>query len=171
MKATKFFAIAIALTAISTVANAQNQITSTNGTAGANIVTPIAIEQTRGIQFGTIAPGTADGTVTLTHAANTVVTSSGVSLLANTDTRTSGLFKISGAANQKFNIVMDGTVTLNSEEGNSMTANLTKDLGNSGNALGASGVAQLIVGGTLNVAAGQATGDYTGTYIVTVSYE
>lgn len=170
MKATKFFAIAIALTAISTVANAQNQTTSTNGTAGANIVTPIAIEQTRGIQFGTIAPGTAAGTVTLTSVENTVVTSSGVSLLANTATRTSGLFNISGAANQTFKIVMDETVTLNSGA-NSMTANLTKNLANSGNALGTSGAAQLIVGGTLNVAAGQATGAYAGTYNVTVSYE
>ena len=99
-----------------------------------------------------------------------MVSFSGVSLLANTATRTSGLFNITGAANQTFKIVMDETVTLNSGE-NSMTASLTKNLANSGNALGAGGAAQLIVGGTLNVAAGQATGAYAGTYNVTVSYE
>ena len=174
MKAIKFFAIAILFSGVSVMASAQvtNYATSS---ADVNIIKPITIENNQNLEFGTIAVNGA-GTVEIT-AAGVVTPSTNISLLttATSATRKAAKFTITGEPTYKYSIALadqDGTpnVAKLTGAGAPMTVNLINGKEASANVL-AAGNNELFIGGTLNVAAVQSSGAYTGTFKVTVAYE
>jgi hypothetical protein len=106
------------------------------------------------------------------------MTAAGVRTAAGGATAISGLttsaaaFTVAGGASRTFTISLPaaGVSISNGTPAQDMTVNaFTSSLGAS-NTLDGSGAAALAVGGTLNVAASQAPGSYTGTFNVTVAY-
>ena len=138
---------------------------STTGTATANIVTPISIAKVNDLAFGSIAPTSSAGTVTISPAG--VLSSSNVTTL--TSTRTAGSFTVSGQDNCAYTITLpaNGVVTLSGPAGS--TAMAVSDFTSSAGTITA-GSAAVYVGATLAVGANQATGLYTGTFNVTAAY-
>lgn len=79
----------------------------------------------------------------------------------------SGKWKVTGPANTSFNLSIDPSVTLASN-GNSMTATL--QLSTNSDKIGTNGEYDFYVGGELTVTEGQAAGEYSKEYTVTLSY-
>lgn len=160
-KMIKFFAFAVVVAAFTLNASGQ---ASANGTATAVIVTPISLTNQRDLTFGNIAAGPG-GTVTITNADPGVVSSTGVSLVGGI-ARTSGQFTVGGTTGLAYTVTLPASTTI-SNGAVTMTVNAFTH-----NASGTLPAASEIffVGGTLNIGAAQATGSYTGTYSVQVSY-
>jgi hypothetical protein len=74
-----------------------------------------------------------------------------------------------GAAYATYAVILPANATLTGPSGALLVSSLTSMPGPAGQ-LGAAGTQQLSLGGTLNVAANQPDGDYSGTFSVTVTY-
>jgi spore coat protein U-like protein len=140
---------------------------TTQATVKARVLKQITVTKTADLDFGTIVAGTAASTVGVSTASSRTCGSG----LTCTGTASSANFNISGTNNAVVTITGDNSVTLANGSGGTMTAALTRSastitLANSG-AVGGS----FQVGGTLNIAANQADGNYTGTFNVTVDYQ
>ena len=171
MKAIKFFAVAILFSGVSVLSSAQtNSNVNGTGSAAANIVSPLSITQNNGLEFGTIATSGTAGTVTIAAQAGLDLTWSNVSVINPTDAaRKSGKFTVTGLAGSTYKLTVPESTTI-ANGSNSMTIALTKSASSTGNTL-SGGTSTFYVGGTLSVGATQATGNYSGTYTVTVAYE
>ena len=166
MKKTLIGAAIVAAICLTHSANAQ--AATTNGTATAKVLAPIAIVAGANLNFGTIAAGAAIGTVVITPAGARSFTGSVGLVTDGANAPTAGVFTVTGAAGYTFAITLPATATITSGA-NNMTVN-TFTSTPSGTGTLVAGTATLNVGGTLNVAANQAAGNYTGTYPVTVNY-
>lgn len=135
--------------------------------AGAMIVAPLRLSNVTAMYFGTVAPSlTADDTVVLGPSGDKTC---GSELTCLTDDHTAASFNVTGADNTSYTIDLPSTVNLANGNGVAMTVdgfNGSKESGTLAN-----GADTFDVGGTLNVAANQATGEYTGSFIVTVEYQ
>lgn len=133
------------------------------GNASAVIRRTIAATETQTMNFGTISSGTTAGTVTLSPAG--VRTSS----LSYYGTSRPGIFTITGEPSTPLVISFaNGTL---SNGANTMTlSNFTTSTTPASSTTDSSGNLTLNVGADLAVAANQASGNYTGTYAVTISY-
>ena len=144
-----------------TTANAATQ----SGTATANIVSAITIQQTAGLNFGTIVPAAA--------AANVSVDSAGVrtcaASLTCSGTPAAGAFTATGTPSQGVTITTDASTTISSGGNNMSVTAIAPSTGTA--TLSAGGTASFTVGGTLNVNANQAAGVYSGNYNVNVNYQ
>jgi len=140
---------------------------STNGTATAKLVTPIAISATRNLAFGTLARTTVAGSVTIANTAAGARTGSNVDLVG-TPTNNSAEFSVTGEVATAYTVTLpsNGATTIASGA-NTMGVDFTLSAG--AGALTAS-PELFYVGGTLSVSATQPAGDYTGTFAVTVAY-
>ena len=174
MKSIKFFAVAILFSGVSVISSAQVTNNATT-TADVTIIKPITIVSNQNLEFGTIAVNGA-GTVEIT-AAGVVTPSTNISLLttATSATRKAAKFTITGEPTYKYSIALadqDGTANVAklTGAGEPMIVNLINGKAASANVL-AAGNNELFIGGTLNVASGQLSGAYTGTFKVTVAYE
>jgi len=162
---TKFFALTIALLAITISSFAQ---VSATATTTATIITPIAISKTVDMNFGNIAVSpTIAGTVVLTPAGTRTKTG-GVTLPAVAGTVTAASFNVTGLGTSTYAITLPSTITLNGTPSGTMTVNTFVSTPSGTGALTA-GAQTLTVGGTLNVAAAQAAGVYTNTTDMTVT--
>ena len=138
------------------------------GNISAKIVAPVTVTETQGLDFGTILAPT-DSAKTVTISTDGSRSDGGSGILVNTNPGKAGLFNVTGADSQTMTIKVPNTVTLTSTGGGSMTVNNFVTEPDSELTLsGTSG--QIKVGADLAVSQGQAEGDYTGTYTVTVSY-
>ena len=138
------------------------------GNISAKIVAPVTVTETQGLHFGTILAPT-DSAKTVTISTDGSRSDGGSGILVNTNTGKAGLFNVTGAVNQKMTITKPGPVELTSTGGDKMTVNnFVTDPNGDLTLSGTSG--QIKVGADLTVNAGQAVGDYAGTYTVTVSY-
>jgi hypothetical protein len=166
------FAVVVMITGYSTKVMAQ---ATENTAAAAKIVTPLSITETSSLHFGTMAilagsPGTC---VLSTMGIRTQT--GGVNLSVQAPTASNAAYNVSGAINTTYGITLPSTITVTSGASN-MTINAllarTASAGVNGltGTLSASGTDNFTIGGTLNVAAGQVTGIYTGTFDVTVAY-
>ncbi len=146
---------------VSTGANAA----TVTATADVEILAPVTLSQTTGLDFGIVAAGSSAGTVTMPIGSNTRTCSAG---LACVGTATRGVFSVTGADTTTVVITVDASTTLsNGTAADDM--NLTLDP--SATSVTATGVAQTFyVGGVLSVAASQTAGAYTGTYSVSAEY-
>lgn len=171
---------AIPLLAVS--APAQAQAVSTNATAQAVIVEPLALIKIRDLNFGRLAPVPAAGTITVNpdtgacSVTGAVVSAGGCGYAE---------FGGQGVRRMRIRITLPTTVTLTGPGGATMTAN-TFTLGlapdivlvpTPGNApqryeiASNSGIFAFRVGGRLNVGANQAPGVYNGNFTITVQYQ
>lgn len=160
-------ALASSVIAAALLGGSAAQAATGTGTATAKVLTPLTVTSTRDLAFGTIVPQTSASTVAVSSAG--VVTCGALTCIG---TRTSGQFSITGTAGQVVSItaplaatsftltepVASNTMSINNVTVSAASATLT------------GGTASFTVGGTLNVGANQAEGDYTGSYTVTVNY-
>lgn len=141
---------------------------SNTGHISAKIVAPVTVTETHGLDFGTILAPT-DSAKKVTISTDGSRSDGGSGILVKTNEGKAGLFDVTGAENQSMKINVPSSATLTSKEGGSMTVNnFVTEPANNLTLSGTSG--QIKVGADLAVSQGQAEGDYTGTYTVTVSY-
>lgn len=157
------------------------RVTSTLGliaAANANIPVEVvflnilAVNETSYLNFGNIdLTNTASGVVRMTPTAvRSIVSGSGITLASRGVPPTAGTFEITGEPNQAVSVSLPSSISMSSGSGgNIIVSNITSSPTGSF-VLNASGSLILRVGGEVNLAAGQASGNYNGTYIVTVNY-
>ena len=151
---------AAAAAMISTGANAA----TISATAEVDILAPVTLTQTAGLDFGVVAAGAAAGSVTLTPASDVRTCSPG---LACVGAANRGAFSVVGASGYNVIITVAPTTTLNGPG-----APMSLALVASTPSVIASGLPQSFhVGGTLAVGAAQNAGTYLGTYSVSADYQ
>ncbi len=145
---------------VSTGANAATQ----TATAEVDILAPVTLTQTAGLDFGVVAAGAAAGTVTLPNSSNVRTCSAG---LACVGAAQRGTFDVTGASSYTIDITVAASTSLTGAG-----APMSLTLNPSATSVVATGAAQTFyVGGTLNVGASQVAGTYTGTYNVSADYQ
>lgn len=167
----KLLALSVVLTAFTVTTFGQAQ-----SAASATIVSPIAITNTRALEFGNIAAATAAGSVTLSPDAITNRTSLVVTLPAVTGTVSSAEFEVTGTPAYTYSIAIapatvDITNGVQTMAVGSFTSTPDYTVSGSGT-LDATGAENIYVGATLTVGANQASGIYTNAtaFTVTVNY-
>lgn len=157
--------LAVTLTALTiTVANAD----TTTGTASANVISPLSINEDNAMDFGSISGGPLTGTVIMDVAGGRTTT--GDAQVIAVGAGTAATFTITGESTQSYVIsYTDGTLAsgLNTMTVDTFTDNASGTL--------AAATETFKVGATLNVGALQPTGAYStatgGTaYTITVNY-
>ncbi len=163
MKHLKLLAAASAAVAIASPAFAADA----NSNAGADIIAPIQVSNTAPLYFGTIAPSTsASDTVLVNSAGNKTC---GSNLTCITADHTAAAFTVTGEADKSYTVSLPSSVDIDNGAGQSMTVN--NFTGSKATGTLTSGTDTFSVGGTLTVAANQASGEYNGTFAVTVEYQ
>ena len=139
-------------------------------TSTARIVVPLVATSGTNLRFGNIAASAAAGTVTVT-AASVRSAAGGASLVAGA-TSGAGVITISaGEPSRVLNITYPASGTLTSGA-NTMTVNNFAASGSpTTTTLTAAGTGTFNIGGRVNVGASQATGNYSGTFTVTLTYQ
>ncbi|MHC4984433.1 MAG: DUF4402 domain-containing protein [Planctomycetota bacterium] len=138
----KFAAVIMGSVGLAALGTSQAWAASANSNADAEVVAPIGISNTTGMNFGRVSPTGVAGTVVLDTAGSRTATN--VDLLSG-GTVAAAAFAVTGGAT------------------------LTHDAGGAP-ALDGTGNDSFNVGATLNVGAAQAAGSYTGTFSVTADY-
>jgi len=143
---------------------------ATPATANALLAHPVSIVKTSDLDFGLMASAAA-GTAVIDPNANSIATTGGVTLMGSQWSAASFVGAAGGAAVVVLIKLPNQPVTLTRQGGTeTMTvANLTLQ-GQNKRALAALQSFTFRVGGTLNVAANQAEGLYTGTFNVDIQY-
>ncbi|NTU68594.1 MAG: DUF4402 domain-containing protein [Chlorobiaceae bacterium] len=142
---------------------------SATADASAVITTPLSVSKSRDLTFGTIAPGTSAGTVTIgTGSSADRSATGGVQLV--TSTHASAAFTVTGLTGATYSVSVPVSANLSDGASHSMTVSGFTTDHSAGTTLPATGGDPFTVGGTLNVAAGQAAGTYSGSFAVNVSY-
>ena len=145
--------------------NGKNSTTTFSVSAKVDPV--ITLARLTDLRFGDIFTGPLAGTVILSPAgARTATGGAGLGALSPVGPAT---FTVTGAANATYAINLPATITLTAAGGTLTVSPVTSTPSPTG-LLGATGQQTLALGGTLNVAANQADGDYAGTFNVTVAY-
>jgi len=166
MKKTKIIiATILAMTAVSISSFAQ---VSATATTSVTVITPIAISKTVDMNFGNLAASpTVAGTIVLAPT-GTRTKSGGITLPAVAGTVTAASFAVTGLGTSTYSITLPGTITLTGTPSGTMTVSSFLSTP-SGTGTLAAGAQTVLVGGTLNVAAGQPAGAYTNTTNLTVT--
>jgi hypothetical protein len=169
MKKLSILVSLVALFAISSLTvNAQVKAVAETS---ANIVGPISISKSVDLSFGNVAVSpTLAGTVVLDPASSRTKTG-GVTLPVITGIVTAAKFTVSGEGGTTYAITFDNPSIILSNGTQTMTVdNFTSTPTATGSL--ATGTEDIFVGGTLNVAAAQASGLYTNAsgLVVTVNY-
>ena len=151
------------------VAGAAPLSVQTNPTGTAVLMKPLTLTRVRDMNFGLVGT-TGAGTMTINPFTGAISVTGGVSSLGGTiqTARFAGNTPSSAVVNIK---VPNNNVTLTRVGGTEtlIASNFTLD-GQAKRTLAQAGVFQFDVGATINVAAGQAEGLYTGTFNVTIQY-
>lgn len=142
------------------------------GSAQAVVVEPAGITAIEDLRFGAIMQPATAGTVSVGLDDSVSATGGAIAGITTPQpgTRGAGRFTITGDANRLFVIfglnnltISNGTATMPVDQ---LRANLTYGFGR----FNGSGQYSLRVGGRLRISADQPTGDYSGTYDLTVLY-
>jgi len=162
----KFLTIAVVMFAFS--ASAFSQLTA-SATASAVIIAPLSIAKDVDLHFGTAWRGAALGTVVLTPAGVRSATG-GVTLSGLAPAATVASFTISGEPTRAITITLPSADVTITDGTNNMIVNtfVSNPAGGAYTLTGPTTV--LTVGATLNVAANQPSGAYTGSFNVSVNY-
>jgi hypothetical protein len=149
---------------------AGNTATASGVTAKAKLFKPIGISSSRGLEFGTVAIGSINGTVTVDTLVTTGYHSSDVNavLVTSGNPQTSAKFTVTGQSGKVFSVTLPSTdVTFGTE---ATVNNFKSSLNESASTL-TGGSVDFYVGATLNYTAANVTGtDLSGTFAVTVTY-
>ncbi|MBU6268418.1 MAG: DUF4402 domain-containing protein [Sphingomonadales bacterium] len=163
---TKFALIALPLLVATPALAASGGTSAQAGTAAAAVVAPIVLTHTAGtaLSFGKFTAGTLGGTVVVSAAGAGSVTSDVAFVPGSAVTADS--FTVTGDANRSVSVAATGSSVSNGAQVVTFTATPSA----SAVTLGATGTAAIKVGGTLTVPGNLATGTYSGTYSVTITY-
>lgn len=130
----------------------------------------LSLSQTRGLSFGTIAPGTSGGTITITEKGN--VTSTGVTLFS-IGARHPAQFEIRyiGSNLKVNNVRVSQSIILRGPNGATMqVVNITQPGNVKWNVNPGHSITRFNVGGTLIIGPSAISGTYFGTFDVEVAY-
>lgn len=166
MKNLKFFTLAIAILGFTATSFAQNTATTT-ATASANILQHLTIVNAGNLNFGNIIASNALGTVKVIPAGTRTATDGAALPTGVAGTVSAAAFTVTGEEDATYAVTLPTAPVTITDGTNNMT--VTAFESNSTNVL-TGGTQTFQVGGTLNVAASQAAGAYTGTFSVTVAY-
>jgi hypothetical protein len=136
---------------------------SETANASAEILVALTLDETAALDYGRIASSATAGTAVVTQGGAKSCTGGATCV----GTATAGEFDVTGAPSETVDVTVPANYTLTSGL-NSMTA--VPDAPATV-ALGLLGTATFNVGGTLTVAASQASGNYAGTYTISVAYQ
>lgn len=158
------------LTGLASTAYAQNSASAT-ATGSATIVQAISITKTADLGFGTIVkPTTGTSTISVSNTGNSRTISGGNAVGANTAGVTSASFLIQGEGGAAISVnVPNFNMTSGSNTLAVTTTNTGATAGLSGS-LGGSGSLVLGVGGSFPLASSTPSGAYSGSLVVTASY-
>ena len=162
----KFFTLSAAIFAFSNISFGQSSATET-ANAGANILKPIAINNTQNLDFGDIISQTAAFTVTVSTAG--VRSASTATAILNA-VGEQAIFSVTGQESQSFKVTLPANVSIKSGENSMNITGFNHNFGATPK-LNGSGNATLNVGAVLNVGDTQAAGEYTGKFNVPVAYD
>jgi len=139
------------------------------GTGKAITLRPLSIVKLRDLDFGRLAAGTTAGTVVIDPNTDARTTTGGV--LAAGGTPLAAQFYTYATGNQTLQVTR-GPLPVLSRAGGGATMNVTQLTLNGPvlRTIGAAGLLDLRVGGTLAVAANQLDGAYSGNFDITVTY-
>lgn len=165
----------IALAALLAPLSAQAQSAQASGFSQANVVTPGQIVPLAALRFGQMLSPTTAGTISVNNSGAVTTTGGVTAAIAITQTGTGrgpGSFELTGSPNRQCDVVLPAPFTINSGA-QTMTVNAFNANVNGGGKikLDGTGHAELFIGATLSVAANQAVGSYTGSYIITVAFQ
>lgn len=138
------------------------------GPTEAAIVSPLSLINTEDLDFASIIPGVAAGTVTINANTGARTVTGGAIAAGGTPNRAE--FVGVGRPGILSFVSITPNTTLTNGTGGNMTATLTVEGGTGLRLFPGSGVQTFRVGGTLNVGANQALGNYAGTFTLTVTY-
>jgi len=137
-----------------------------DGSAGAEIIAPLEIENTADLYFGTIAPSTSTDDVVVVSSDGS--RKCGPALVCLTTDHTPATFQVTGEAGYAYTIDLPSEIEITSGNGDTMTVSSFDGSQERGQLR--DGTDSFTVGGTLAVAARQAAGQYRGAFTVTVEY-
>ncbi len=157
--------ILLALISGTAFAQVSESTASATANAAADIVSPIAIESSQDLNFGKVANNAA-GTVVV--GTDSDITDSSLSQIGSI-TPTAASFNVTAADGFSYSIALPTSVDLSNGTEDITVDEFKHDA--EGNTTGTGSAQTVGVGATLNVASSQATGNYTGTFEVTVTYE
>jgi len=141
---------------------------SANSTAGATVVTPIAISNSTGLVFGKYSAGSG-GTVVMSTAGSRSATG-GVVLLSGT-AGNAAAFSVTGDGNATYTITLPATATVtHTDTVTTMSIGTFTSNPSATGTLAAGGTQTVNVGATLTVGNAQTAGSYSGSYSVSVEY-
>lgn len=137
-----------------------------DSSAGAKIIAPLQVSNATALYFGTVAPSlTAADTVVVSPAG---AKTCGAELTCLTDDHTAAAFNVTGEADKSYTITLPNSISISN---GTETMDVDNFTGSKASGTLTSGADSFTVGGTLDVAANQAAGEYTGTFTVTVEYQ
>jgi len=177
----KVFAAIVVISLFSTIVKAQ--VTLTGNHAGAELVKVLTIVNTTPLHFGVIGITSGTAGSVLMSTAGLRTTGAATTTIINSGTqKTVALFNLTGTATDTYSISLPATIAVSTGEGGGNFATTISALmvkvddatetiaaGATGT-LSSLGASSFLLSGTLNIAAAQAIGVYTGTYDVTVDY-
>jgi hypothetical protein len=169
---------AAALLAVAAPASAWAQGSVSHLVTGqAQIFQPISITKCKDLQFGVVVrPRSGSGTVTQPADGGMRTTSGGVSLITTTGPAApqAATFEVNGEVGQAFSIGVDASTTLTRAGGGTLNVTLASSAATATitSSTPTPGCTTIFgVGGTItNVSDATATGVYTGSFVVTVTY-
>ena len=143
-----------------------------DGSAVAVVIAPLIVTENTAMDFGTVAGGANADTIVLTTAGARTATGTDAQVIGAGGA--AGNFTVSGEAGSSYVVTFSASATLSDGGGNTMTVNNFTD--NNPSPIDGGGSDTLLVGGTLNIGANQAAGNYStangggAPYTVTVNY-
>jgi hypothetical protein len=163
---TTFVAAVLAAVSLSAVAANAAPISAEAG-AGANIIAPLQINNADPLYFGTIAPSLTQGDVVVVSPAGDK--KCGAALTCLTADHTAAAFEVKGEADAVYTISLPGGIEITNDKGDAMKVFDFTGSQDSGRLV--KGQDSFTVGGTLDVGVRQASGKYTGRFVVAVEYQ
>lgn len=131
--------------------------------------TPLAVQETQEMNFGSIMSPSQNKMITLSY--DGTLNSNGTLPTGNVNAARAGKFTVTGVQNRQVYITLPQSATIYSGSSSMEVTNFTSTSPitlTGGDVVSATG--EFSIGATLNVNANQATGEYSGTYSITVSY-
>lgn len=175
MKTTlKIFTLTAILFGFATISYAQSSATDA-ASAGARVLTAITLTKNVDLEFGNIVSGA--GTVVIAPEAGVTRTGTQALIAVSTTDRTptAAKFTVTGETGFKYSIAKpEGTIEITKGDDKMTVGTWTLSSGHSAehNVISTTATAnEFYVGATLTATAGQASGVYSGTFNVTVTYE
>jgi hypothetical protein len=161
--------ILVAIAAIAaTTAPAPTFAAQTASASGkALLLLPLTLTKVNDLDFGTVVPSSASGTVSIAADGSGQSVTGGVTPVTS-GAATRAVFAGGGTAGQQVNIFLAPPANLSDGNGNSVPISLSLD--QSVVTIDSSRAFSVGIGGTVTVGANQAEGTYTGTFTVLAQY-